>query len=201
MGTFAVRAMGVGVLLCGLIGCSASEFRAAQSSTGSSSLSSEMDLSGQNSLKSDCQFIGVDAIASRLTMIFGISRGDVPILNDNGSASSMFRLASAASDLGAPNAATGKFLDLSCGMSKYKTSIEIFTDACSYAMDNPVIKLQLFPNGPMDSDHVYMSVIGRLPTSFEIAVLQELASVFPNGKKEAAVCAAVASSLESLLRI
>lgn len=154
-----------------------------------------------NSAKFDCEFIGVEAMRSRLLNVLGIPKEDVPVLNSNGQPTNQNRIAVAATDLGEPNAATGQFEDLSCGMTKFKTSIEVFADACAYALAQPAIQNELFPQGLNNFDPLYLNLIGRLPTSYEEQQLSALAQALPSNKREAGVCAATAASLEALVRI
>ena len=157
--------------------------------------------SNSNAAKFDCQYIGVQTLKARLSSALGIAKQDVPILNDNGSASNRGRIETNKASLGEADPSTGKYADYSCEMTKFKLSTEIMIDACKQALANADVKAQLFPEGSENFDQLYLTFLGRLPSISEIEVLSGLSAAMPEGNKEAAVCAATATSFEALTRI
>lgn len=153
------------------------------------------------STKIDCQFIGATSLRYRLKDLLGINSGDISILADNGTPTSQMRIEKSKADLGEADPSQGLLQNLSCGMSKYKISAEIFIDACAVGMDSPKSLNHLFPNGLGDYDLIYLAFVGRAPTSYERNILLELASKLPVEKRATGVCAAIAGSLESLIQI
>jgi hypothetical protein len=154
-----------------------------------------------SSTKLDCQFIGTQSMHQRLATLLGINSGDISILADDGTQTSEMRIEKSKTDLGDADPAQGLLQNLSCGMTKYKISAEVFIDACTVGMNSPSQKQLLFPQGETNFDLLYMALIGRSPTDYERGVLMELSATLPPEKRAMGVCAAVASSLESLIKI
>ena len=150
---------------------------------------------------SECQIISPDILQSRIKNILGIASGDVPILADNGNTTGSMRIASALQTLGQGNPTDGTVDDYSCSTPKYKIMIQVFIDACSIAMTDATVAGRLFPNGPSDFNALYTSLVGRVPTADEIAILVELQGAVTAAQAKAAACGAVASSLASLIVI
>jgi hypothetical protein len=89
--------------------------------------------------------------------------------------------------------------DLACSPTKFKPLLEIFLNGCYLGLQNTAVQQNLFPNGVSDYDAIYLTFIGRLPTSSEESILDDLvASLDSADKQMAGVCSAVASSLESV---
>jgi len=154
-----------------------------------------------SSAKSECQFIGAEAISLRLQALFDIPEGDVPLLDKSRTPTSQYRIHSSLADLGVEDASKGLINNLSCGMTKFKVSTEVFVDACSIGLQKKSTRDRLFPDGPSDYNSIYLSFIGRSPTSFEIQTLDDLSEQLPEESRAIGICAAVASSLESLTQI
>lgn len=157
-------------------------------------------LSTQSS-KLSCQFIGVDSIRFRLMNIFGLPQADVAILNDSGMPTSVMRVEKSKAELGEGDPSKSLSESLSCGMSKYKISAEIFIDACAWSMEKHNGEQRLFPNGLHRYEDIYLLLVGRHPTTYEVQQLEELAPLLPEAKRAVGLCAAVATSLESLIQI
>ncbi len=161
----------------------------------------QMSVTGSQSAKFDCQFVGVETLRARLSATLGIQSQDVPILNDNGTPSNRGRIETNKASLGEADPKIGKYADYSCEMTKFKLSTEIMVDACKQAMSNTDIKAKLFPKGSEDYDQLFLTFLGRLPSTGEIEVLSGLTDTVADDNKEAAACAATAMSFEALTRI
>lgn len=152
-----------------------------------------------NTSKIECRFVGPDVLSDRIRSTLGIAAGDVPSLDTNGNPTGTMRLQSQLETLGQGDVASGRLEDASCGTTKFKAAIEIMTDACGRALQNPSVRAQLFPSGFNDLKPLYRALVGRIPTLYETATLAEIPQDLPN--REAVACAAVATSFESLIRI
>jgi len=157
----------------------------------------------ENSLASKiaCQFIGPDILSDRLKFTFNIPIGDVPVLNTNGIPTTKMRIRESLVTLGKGDVNQGRPDDWNCGTTKFKASAEVMIDACAIALRDVQVKEKLFPPNLAGFDSLYHHLLGRLPTIFERDVLAELATKISADKAEAAVCGAVATSFESLIRI
>lgn len=187
------------VSLFNLVGCAPSSFQAT-SDFGSSDKKENETANYQHS-KADCLFVGPSVLKDRMVSLLEIPAGDVPVLNDQGVATSDQRLASSSAVLGLGDLRAGRLDDYTCGAPKFKASMEIMIDACALAFQNPAVKSKLFPSGLSNFDELYRAFVGRLPTQYESQILKDLAAALPSSKSESAVCGAVASSFESLIRI
>ena len=185
------------VLITGFQNC---EYGLETQSTGSLGNSNSSLFNGP-SAKSECQFIGADALSLRLQALFDIPEGDVPVLDKSGRSTNKYRIHSSLADLGVEDTSKGLINNLSCGMTKFKVSTEVFVDACSIGLQRKSTRDRLFPDGPSDYNAIYLSFIGRSPTSFEVQTLDDLQDQLPENSRAIGVCAAVASSLESLTQI
>lgn len=184
---------------CTLVGCSPASFQG-KSDLASSDKKDNEAVEYQYS-KADCVFVGPSVLKDRMIALLEIPAGDVPVLNDQGVATSAQRLASASAVLGVGDLKAGRLDDYTCGAPKFKASMEIMIDACALAFQNPAVKSKLFPSGLSNFDDLYRAFIGRLPSQYESQVLKDLIAALPSSKSEAAACGAVASSFESLIRI
>lgn len=152
--------------------------------------------------KMSCKFVGPNVIQDRIRSKLGVMAGDFPTLMANGQENAaVTRLTSSLSALGKGNPSQGTFDDYSCGAVKYKAAMEVMVDACAYALKSTQAKLQIFPRGVHDYEELYMRFIGRVPTHDENQILRDLVDQVDSEKREAAACAAVASSLEALITI
>jgi hypothetical protein len=180
-------------LVFGFQNCGQAGFQASNKSADIASMGNPVETTMV--AKRECEFIGTDVMGDRLKSVLGIASGDVPRLDPaNGNAiNGPGRLA----------AASGALSGYSCGVSKYKGSFEVMIDACTQAVSNVDVKNSLFPNGPENFDALYMKLVGREPTRGEAEMLLELvrSSKIPSAKREAAACAAVATTVESLIKI
>lgn len=156
----------------------------------------------QVSEKMGCKFVGPGVLQDRIINKLGIAAGDFPTLTSSGAENkSVMRLDSNLGALGKGNPVQGTFDDFSCGTVKFKAAMEVMVDACALALSNTGQRQKIFPRGPRDFDELYTRFIGRVPTKEEYQDLLELIDAVPFEKQEAAACAAVASSLESLIVI
>jgi hypothetical protein len=153
------------------------------------------------SSKLTCQFIGPYILSDRLKITFHILKGDVPVLNPNGTVSTRMRIVESLVALGKGNVNEGRLDDWSCGTTKFKAAVEVMIDACAISLGDMQVSEKLFPSGVSGFDSLYHHLLGRLPTDFESDVLRELMSKMPVDKAKAAACGAVATSFESLIRI
>ncbi len=169
------------------------------STTSPASLNSEtaISLSG----KITCQFIGPDVLSDRLKSIFNITNGDVPVLDASGTATKKMRIDEALVTLGKGDVNDGRSDDWSCGTTKFKAAAEVMVDACALALADEQVREKLFPSGVPGFDSLYHHLLGRLPSAFESDVLAELMTKMSADRAEAALCGAVATSFESLIRI
>lgn len=179
-----------------LQGCGQQAFQTKTAGSESSASTATFDSS-----KIECKFVGPSILESRLKSALGISAGDISALDDNGNATNEMRIAKNREVLGAGNSATGKADDFTCATTKFKVSVEVMVDACAVGLADTKVKSDLFPSGLSNFDALYKAFVGRVPTSYESQVIKEAIAGVPSGKAEAAACAVVATSLESLIRI
>jgi hypothetical protein len=181
--------------------CSQTGF-SALTSNGQSALNSISGTGTAQALE-QCQTVSPSVMQSRIKNLLGLPAGDVPVLDVNGNpvVPAMYRMASEMSALGVGDPAIGLPNDFSCSTPKFKDQIEIMIDACSLGLQAPAVQTTLFPNGASDYTALYQAFIGRAPTSDESAILQTLTSGMAASAAEPAACAAVASSLQSLISI
>lgn len=194
-------------LVCGVMAvtsfqnCSPASLQAIRDAGGKVNVSST-SVPAPLSEKINCKFVGADVIQNRLKVKLGITPGDFPALTEAGMASdTVKRLASNLKALGKGDPANGVFDDFSCSAVKFKAAIEVMTDACVVAITEYSAKAKLFPRGVRDFDEIFNVFTGRAPSEEERAILLKLVDKMPIDKREAAVCGAVASSIEALVTI
>lgn len=188
---------GVGLLILAFQNCSSKGFVVHPNGTLSEGNPGFQSLQS----KTTCQFVGADVLKERLVRVLGIPSGDVPVLDEGGRATGATRIKEGWETLGKGDLRNGRPDDLECGTTKFKVSTEIMIDACVVALEEPAVKAKLFPAGFSDFGPLYMSLVGRVPTQFEAQVLEALSKRVGSAQAEAALCGAVASSFESLIRI
>jgi len=150
----------------------------------------------------ECQFVSVDTLRNTLTGVLGITSGDTQIIYPT--ANSGLYLRDRRVQLGAlPAGANSGVTNSNCGTLKYKVASELMINACQQA--NPQNLAALFPGGLSSSNPsannyntIYRVFMGRNPDAEEIEVLNTLVGQVSQGVAQAAVCAAVSSSIEAL---
>lgn len=190
-------------LLVFQIACSKESFTANDrllQQQGSRTIASVGSLSVENQSKAfmKCEFISPDALSGILKNQLGIESGD---LQGTMAGRQVNRIQANRLTLGAGDSTKGIASDTSCTPTKFKVATEILIDACVMMLQNSTARSKLFPNGGRDPEAAYLALIGRVPTASERTTLLELADALPADRLESGMCAAVASSLEALIRI
>ena len=135
--------------------------------------------------------------------------GDLRLVNAAGEPQAIGHIARSTASLGEADPVLGVAEDNACRTIKFKIATELFIDACQAGLsaNRDRFMSELFPKGFDDKalnashiDPLFQKYIGRSADPAEVAELRALASVVSATVAPAAVCGAVLSSFESLVR-
>ena len=146
--------------------------------------------SGPGVTKTDYAMVSPETVISMLTTTLGLPASDASVQKVR---ANYFQLGGGDPSQGIP-------ADSSFSALKGKLLLEVFIDGCSAGMQNATTKAKLFPKGTRDYDSLYLTVMGRTPSSEEKAELDFLHDSVSDTVAPAAICGAVLSSIEAVNR-
>lgn len=171
---------------------------------------------GGNVTMTNCQFLGTDSMRSILGSLGSLDMsinapkgGDLKIVNAAMQPQNIGHIARSSASLGEADPANGTPEDNTCKTMKFKVATELFIDGCQagLAANRDQFMARVFPKGFSDRDlqasHIeplFQRYIGRNPDAQELSELRGLASTVSAAVAPAAVCGAVLSSFEALVR-
>ncbi|MBX9769112.1 MAG: hypothetical protein K2X47_17685 [Bdellovibrionales bacterium] len=189
-------------------------FQLSQQTTTASENSSLSSL--QEITKTNCAFVSTTTLRSILASLGSLDQsinaahgGDLRMVNAQLQPQNEGHLMRSAASLGEADPETDTPEDRSCKTMKFKIASELLIDACQAGLsaNRDQFMASLFPKGFNDRDlqatHVdplFQRYLGRSADVAEVAELRGLASVVSSAIAPAAVCGAVLSSVESLIR-
>ncbi|MBX9768915.1 MAG: hypothetical protein K2X47_16700 [Bdellovibrionales bacterium] len=164
----------------------------------------------------NCQFLGTDSMRSVLGSLGALDMsintpkgGDLKIVNAALQPQNIGHIGRSSASLGEADPVNGTAEDNTCKTMKFKIATELFIDGCQagLAANKDRFMASVFPKGFSDRDlqashiePIFQKYIGRNPDAQELAELRGLASTVSAVVAPAAVCGAVLSSFEALVR-
>jgi hypothetical protein len=196
--SFAARSLPLVTVL--LIGCGQNSFEVEtpQSSSDTGSFSSPK-------VQQSCTFVNRAMMASVLSEVLGFEDGDVPMVDEDGSklVSSNCKSYKASTGSGSKTCMyletfSDQLVSRECGSSQFKLALEIFSNACAFALERGDVDGQLFPKGLADLNPLFVAFTGAEADAVEENTLLEMVAREQDASKaKVLVCAAVASSFSA----
>ncbi len=153
-----------------------------------------------------CRFMGREALRSQLETQLGLVEGRVPMANEQGQPLQSRNCKSYTHQTGNGTRAcfylqeyAQELENQECNESTFSLVSKIMVNACREGLRDSRVAQRLFPSTSADPSQAYLAFTGQRIRDNEKEVLAGLASQFESEEdKQAAICAAVGSSLSAI---